>query len=99
GNPIFPLTPDNALGEWSPAQAAAWKVASFGPPFAALSPVQQALAPIGALLLFPANGLFGTAVILAALIGIAVGRPQIRIAGLIGLGALLLWGLLHPGGD
>ena len=99
GNPIFPLTPDNALGEWSPAQAAIWKVASFGPPFTALSPVQQALAPVGALLLFPANGLFGTATILAALIGIAVGRPQIRIAGFIGLGGLVLWGLLHPGGD
>jgi len=99
GNPFFPLTPDNALAEWSPAQAEIWGVASFGPPFTALSPVQQALAPVGALLLFPANGLFGTATILGALIGIAVGRPPIRIAGLIGLGGLVLWGLLHPGGD
>jgi hypothetical protein len=31
GNPIFPLTPDNALGEWSSIQAAIWKGASLGP--------------------------------------------------------------------
>jgi hypothetical protein len=54
---------------------------------------------VGALLLFPANGLFGMATVLAALIGIAIGKPQIRSAGFIGLGGLILWGLLHPGGD
>jgi Dolichyl-phosphate-mannose-protein mannosyltransferase len=96
GNPIFPLTPWNVLGEWSAAQAAIWNVAAFGPPFSALSSVQQVLAPVGALLLFPANGLFGTATIMAALIGVAVAKPQIRVASIIGLGGLVMWGFLHP---
>jgi hypothetical protein len=72
-------------------------VGAFGPPFAALNPVQQILAPVGALLLEPSNGLFGMALILGALISIATARGEVRLAGILGLSGLLIWGVLRPG--
>jgi len=99
GNAIFPLTSWNSLGEWNANQASIWKAASLGPPFNSLPAVQRILAPVGALLLFPANGLFGTATILGALIAFAVAKSDVRIVSLLGLGGLLIWGVLHPGHD
>ena len=101
GNPVFPLMPSfwNTTSEWSAAQAEAWHIGAFGPSFSALSGIQQILAPVGALLMFPANGLFGTAALLAALMGVAVTRPHIRLVSFLGISGLLIWGLLHPGTD
>jgi hypothetical protein len=100
GNPVFPLMPSwNATSEWSAAEAEAWHIGAFGPSFSALSGIQQVLAPVSALIMFPANGLFGTAALLAALIGLTVTQPPIRLVSFLGISGLLMWGFLHPGSD
>jgi len=99
GNPVFPLMQSvwsSTTTEWSADQMAKWNSVTFGPSFGALTRMQQALAPIGLLLIQPANGLFGTALILGAIIGISVSRTQVRLASFLGLSGLLIWGFLRP---
>lgn len=99
GNPVFPLMQSvwRDSGEWSSEQAQIWTRGVFGPSFWNLSIVQQVLAPVAALLPQPANGLFGIGLVLGALMGLFVSKQPIRLAALLGLSGLVIWGLVRPG--
>jgi hypothetical protein len=98
GNPVYPLM-HGLLGgaEWSAAQAAVLQSVVTGPGLSALHPAQMLIAPFRALLMFPANGLFGIPVLLAGIVAAFSNRVKgLRVYAVIGIGGLIAWGLLHP---
>ena len=97
GNPAYPLLQSVWGGnEWSTEQAARLNAEALGPRLQTLSTTQKVLAPIMALLVFPSNGLFGTGLLLAALIAVFMPNRDLRIVALLGLGGLVIWGLIRP---
>jgi hypothetical protein len=98
GNPVFPLLQSvwGGSAEWSARQNEIWSAGIFGPSLSELPLVQKVLAPIGPLLIQPSNGLFGTTLLLGAMIAIFLGNSHVRMAGLLGLSGLVIWGLLRP---
>jgi hypothetical protein len=101
GNPVFPLMQSmwNSTSEWSSFQTTQFNVAAYGNSLSAISWVQKTLAPVAALLVQPSNGLFGTGLLLAGLVGLGVSTREIRIASFLGLTGLVMWGLLRPEAD
>jgi hypothetical protein len=101
GNPVFPLMQSvwNNTSEWSPSQMAQWNVAAYGQSLGTLLWIQKILAPVAALLVQPANGLFGTGLLLAGLVGLGTAKREIRLASFLGLTGLVIWGLIRPDAD
>jgi hypothetical protein len=99
GNPVFPLMqsvwPNNS--EWSAEQNEMWNTGVFGPAFSQLSLTQKALTPIALLLIQPANGLFGMALLFGALLSFAIPERPVRFAGFLGLTGMVMWSLIRPG--
>jgi dolichyl-phosphate-mannose-protein mannosyltransferase len=97
GNPFYPLL-HNRLGgaEWSASQAARFQYEVMGPSLVDISLVQQALAPVSALLMVPSNGLFGFALLLGSMLALWAGSRDLRISAIIGITGTILWGLMHP---
>jgi hypothetical protein len=99
GNPVFPLLqfvwPNNS--EWSAEQNDMWNIGVFGPPFSQLSAVQKVLTPVALLLIQPANGLFGLALLFGAMLSFMVPQWPVRLAGFLGLTGLVMWSLIRPG--
>jgi hypothetical protein len=97
GNPVFPIAMEWLGGaEWSATQNAALQREALGAPLTASTPLQAVLAPFAGLMVLPSNGLFGLGLLLAALIAVAGPQRSIRLAAILGLGGLVLWGLLRP---
>lgn len=97
GNPVYPLF-HGELGaeEWSENQDARMTGEVLGPRFSSLRALDKVLAPFMALLIMPANGLFGMALLLGALIALAQKDRELRLIVLTGLGGLVIWSLLRP---
>jgi hypothetical protein len=97
GNPVFPLMAGVwSTTEWSGEQAQRVNAETLGPSLRELSPTQRILAPVGALLVSPSNGLFGTALLLGALLALTVNNRDLQLVAILGLGGLVVWGLIRP---
>jgi hypothetical protein len=97
GNPVYPLL-HSILGgaEWSAPQAARFQIEVMGPALGDLQTVQKVLAPVGALLMVPSNGLFGFVMLLGSLIAVSTESRGLRVYALVGIAGMVTWGFMHP---
>jgi hypothetical protein len=97
GNPVYPLL-HSILGgaEWSVPQAARFQIEVMGPALGDLPTIQRILAPVGALLMVPSNGLFGFVMLLGSLIAVSTESRGLRVYALVGIAGMMIWGLMHP---
>lgn len=97
GNPVFPLLYGWLGGsEWSVDQANRLRNEVMGRSLFEASATEMALAPVNALMTPPGNGLFGPILLLGSLLAICAGIGEFRLYGVLGLGGLIIWGLIHP---
>src|SRR5712671_4325134 len=101
GNPVYPLMYGQLGGsEWSGDQASRLSVETLGPQHPAISSVGTLLGPIKALSSFRSNGLFGIALICVVPFALASPKRELKLASILGLTGLIIWGLIRPtGGD
>ena len=97
GNPVYPLM-HRFLGgsEWSSAQAVRLNVETLGAQLPDISGVRTLLAPIMVLLSFHSNGLFGIALICLVPVALASPKRELKLAAILGLAGLIIWGLIRP---
>ena len=97
GNPVFPfMQAEFGSPEWSADQASRLQAFTTGASLGEISARQLIVAPIGALLISPNNGLFGAALLLGSLLCLWAGDRSIRMYAVLGIGGLVLWGLIQP---